>query len=569
MDRNERNQSNGRVIRSFLSSPRRARLQVPAPMMLLVAMFTLHTGSALAVTAFDQASPATVTWLRLTWAALILLVLGGPSLWRAVRAATPRELGAVVILGTASAGMMLFYSEATARIELGTATSIEFLGTLVVAVAAMRRRRELVWIAAAVVGVVCLTRPWMGDLDLVGVGFALAGAVCVVGYIVLTQRVGSGFRAVHGLALAMTGDRQTVFITGEPGIADTKLAFVAGRTGAREMHIADYDGFGASAVTQNGSINLTPVWSPDARSVAYLSYKNGYPDLFRLFPFERRPEQTLAAFTGINSSPAWSADGGQIALTLSKDGNPEIYVLTVATGVLRRLTRHAGIDTEPTWSPTGRQLAFISNRAGSPHVFVMDAEGANVRQLTFGGYQTQPRWSPKGDTIAYTARSGTHDVWAIQSDGSNARRLTAGPGDNQGATWAPNGRHLMFQSNRLGGWQIFSMLVDGSAQIAELVTQVMDITEMFLTTSAPERFAPGTRKTRDAAAVIFSINTSTMVLQDHLARRMDMEPFSEAALRRVGQATLDAWEAIADMVDSDWWRGLRAAVDAYPDNGEE
>ncbi|MGW8531201.1 MULTISPECIES: EamA family transporter [Nocardiopsidaceae] len=192
------------MIPSFVSSLRRARFQVPAPVMLLIGMFTLHTGSALAVTAFAHASPATVTWLRLTWAAVLLLALGGRSLWRAVRAATPRELGAVVILGTASAGMMLFYSEATARIELGAATSIEFLGTLVVAVAAMRRRRELVWIAAAVLGVLCLTRPWRGDLDLAGVGFALAGAVCVVAYIVLTQRVGAGFGAVHGLALAMT-----------------------------------------------------------------------------------------------------------------------------------------------------------------------------------------------------------------------------------------------------------------------------------------------------------------------------------------------------------------------------
>ncbi|USY17573.1 EamA family transporter [Nocardiopsis exhalans] len=215
------------MIPSFLSSSRRARIQVPAPLMLLIAMFTLHTGSALAVIAFDQASPATITWLRLTWAALLLLMLGGPSLWRAVRAATARELGAVVILGTASAGMMLFYSEATARIELGTATSIEFLGTLVVAVAAMRRRRELVWIVAAVVGVVCLTRPWMGDLDLVGVGFALAGAVCVVGYIVLTQRVGSGFRAVHGLALAMTVGALVTAPLGAPAaIAEPDLGLI-------------------------------------------------------------------------------------------------------------------------------------------------------------------------------------------------------------------------------------------------------------------------------------------------------------------------------------------------------
>ncbi|MEU3018160.1 EamA family transporter [Nocardiopsis sp. NPDC007018] len=216
------------MIRSFLTSPRHARIQVPAPLMLLVAMFTLHTGSALAVTAFDQASPATVTWLRLTWAALLLLALGGPSLWRAVRAATPRELGAVVILGTASAGMMLFYSEATARIELGTATSIEFLGTLVVAVAAMRRRRELVWIVAAVVGVVCLTRPWQSELDLAGIGFALAGAVCVVGYIVLTQRVGAGFGAVHGLALAMTVGALVTAPLGAPAaVAEPDLGLIA------------------------------------------------------------------------------------------------------------------------------------------------------------------------------------------------------------------------------------------------------------------------------------------------------------------------------------------------------
>ncbi|QUX31309.1 EamA family transporter [Nocardiopsis akebiae] len=215
------------MIRSLVPSLRRARFGVPAPLMLLIGMFTLHTGSALAVTAFAQASPATVTWLRLSWAALLLLALGGRSLWRAVRAASRRELGAVVILGTASAGMMLFYSEATARIELGTATSIEFLGTLVVAVAAMRRRRELVWILAAVAGVLCLTRPWQGELDLVGVGFALAGAVCVVGYIVLTQRVGAGFGAVHGLALTMTVGAVVSAPLGAPGmVADLDLDLV-------------------------------------------------------------------------------------------------------------------------------------------------------------------------------------------------------------------------------------------------------------------------------------------------------------------------------------------------------
>jgi TolB protein len=270
-----------------------------------------------------------------------------------------------------------------------------------------------------------------------------------------------GRRLAHKIA-----DEVVLQFTGEPGIADTKIAFVSGPRGAKEIVVADYDGASATPLTRNGSINLTPVWSPDARSLAYTSYKQGYPDLYRAFPFERRPEQTLAAFVGINTAPAFSPDGKSLAMTLSKDGNPEIYVLTLATGTMRRLTRHAGIDTEPTWAPTGRQLAFISDRTGSPLVYVMDAEGTSVRQLTPSGFHTQPRWSPKGDAIAYTARQGAHDIWIVGVDGSSPRRLTGGSGDNQGATWAPSGRHLAFQSNRSGRWQIFAMLTDGSAQTA-------------------------------------------------------------------------------------------------------
>ncbi|MFC3996664.1 DMT family transporter [Nocardiopsis sediminis] len=181
----------------------RRALNLPAPLMLLIGMFALHTGSALAVRAFDAVGPAGVTWLRLTWAALLLLAVGGRTLGPAIRRATPRDLGSVVILGTVSAGMMALYSEATARIDLGTATALEFLGPLAVAVFALRRRRELVWIAAAAAGVLLLTRPWSGSADLAGVGLGLAGAACVALYILLTQRVGGSFGAVHGLGLAL------------------------------------------------------------------------------------------------------------------------------------------------------------------------------------------------------------------------------------------------------------------------------------------------------------------------------------------------------------------------------
>ena len=92
----------------------------------------------------------------------------------------------------------------------------------------------------------------------------------------------------------------------------------------------------------------------------------------------------------------------------------------------------------------------------------MDRDGANVRQITTGGFHTQPRWSPKGDSIVYTQRGGTHDLWAISPSGSTPRPLTSGQGDNQSATWSPDGRHLAFQSNRNGRWQVFVMSIDGS-----------------------------------------------------------------------------------------------------------
>jgi AcrR family transcriptional regulator len=112
-------------------------------------------------------------------------------------------------------------------------------------------------------------------------------------------------------------------------------------------------------------------------------------------------------------------------------------------------------------------------------------------------------------------------------------------------------------------------LVEDSPGIRHMVDDVMSLTERFLTTHWPERFQPGSERTRDSAAVMTAINTSTMVMQSHLARRMEVEPFSEQALTRIGVATFEVWEAIAEFTESDVWRELRAAIDAYPRQSKE
>ena len=127
-----------------------------------------------------------------------------------------------------------------------------------------------------------------------------------------------GRRLAHKIA-----DEVVLQFTGERGIADTKIAYVAGPRGAKEIMVADYDGASAVPLTRNGSINLTPVWSPDARSLAYTSYKQGYPDLYRAFPFERRPEQTLAACSLGVSDPAPLAEAlAGVLLAMRDDRNP-------------------------------------------------------------------------------------------------------------------------------------------------------------------------------------------------------------------------------------------------------
>jgi TolB protein len=189
-------------------------------------------------------------------------------------------------------------------------------------------------------------------------------------------------RLAHKIA-----DEVVLQFTGEPGIADTKIAYLSSASGSREVHMMDYDGAGPTRLTSNQSINVSPSWSPDLRSIAFTSYAgSGYPYLYRLFPFEKRPLQTLAGYPGINTSPAWSPDARLLALTLSKDGNPEIYVLTVATGALRRLTTWAASTPNPRGrqpaakSPCLRPLGDRPDLSWTPKV--------PVRRLTQAGFNT-------------------------------------------------------------------------------------------------------------------------------------------------------------------------------------
>lgn len=162
-------------------------------------MSSVQTGAGISSFLFTRFGPAGTAWLRLTWAAVLLWMFARPRM----RGRDSREAASALLLGAVSGLLTLLYFEAVVRIPLGTATALEFLGPLGVAVAGLRRRVDILWPLAAAVGVMALTRPWSGAVNLAGVCFALGAALGWAGYIMLTKRVGSQFTGLGGLAVSM------------------------------------------------------------------------------------------------------------------------------------------------------------------------------------------------------------------------------------------------------------------------------------------------------------------------------------------------------------------------------
>jgi len=257
------------------------------------------------------------------------------------------------------------------------------------------------------------------------------------------------------------------------GAARSKLAFSSDRDGERvsnsiqprdvkEIYISDYDGANQRRVTVTRKLNIMPRWSPDARAIAYTSYRRDFPDIFVSLIYQGTLENPTGG-RDQNWLPAWSPDGTRICFTSARDGNSELYVMNRDGSNVTRLTNHPAIDTTPTWSPSGTQIAFTSDRNGSPQIFIIDADGLNLRKITSESWCDRPTWSPAPfNEIAYASRTGPgYDIRILDLATGERRQLTYGEGSNESPAYAPNGRHLVFMSTRAGKKQIFVIGRDG------------------------------------------------------------------------------------------------------------
>lgn len=253
--------------------------------------------------------------------------------------------------------------------------------------------------------------------------------------------------------------------TGEQGIARTKIAFTADRSGSREVYLMDYDGYGARQVTADGFINLMPRWSPDRRYLVFTTYRSRNKQDIDLIELATGKRSTLIDLPGLNITPAYSPDGRLLAFSTSRDGNSEIYTVDVRSRSLKRLTSDSAGDLSPSWAPTGRELVFVSDRGGGPQIYLMSADGSNVRRLTFeGDYNAAPAWSPRGSWIAYVCRTveRQYKLCLISPDGQKRVQITTGTAVDDSPSWSPDGRHLVFSSTAEGKSHLYMVNTDGT-----------------------------------------------------------------------------------------------------------
>lgn len=185
---------------------------LPPWVMAIGAMFSVQLGSALSLPLIAQVGPAGTAWLRLTAGALIFILIARPPL----RSLARRDVPPLLALGVTTGLMTIMFLGAIERIPLGTSVAIEFLGPLTVAAARSHSRRALVWPATALIGVLLLTQPWRGDINIAGVGLALGSATCWALYILLTQHVGDRFTGTTALSITMPIAAATAAVAGVP-----------------------------------------------------------------------------------------------------------------------------------------------------------------------------------------------------------------------------------------------------------------------------------------------------------------------------------------------------------------
>ena len=268
-------------------------------------------------------------------------------------------------------------------------------------------------------------------------------------------------------------------LTGEKGYFDTRIVFVD-ESGpkdnrVRRLAVMDQDGANVRYLTRGGSIDVLPRFSPGGQEITYVStpipvagQQADQPPRVFLMNVDTQQSEAIAGFPGMTFAPRFSPDGQRVIMSVDTGRSSNLFTMDLRSRSATRLTDEVANDTSPSYSPDGTQIVFESDRGGTQQVYIMNADGSNPHRVTFGeGNYGQPVWSPRGDLIAFTRiKGGQFAIGVIRPDGSGERILTEGF-QNEGPTWAPNGRVIMFfrtTPGSNGGPQLWTIDLTGFSE---------------------------------------------------------------------------------------------------------
>jgi TolB protein len=254
-------------------------------------------------------------------------------------------------------------------------------------------------------------------------------------------------------------------LTGEKGYFDSRVVFVD-ESGPKERRVKrltlmDQDGANVRYLTRGTDLVLTPRFSPSTQEITYMEFGQGDPRVY-LFNVETGQREIVGNFPGMSFAPRFSPDGQRIIMSLQQGGNSNLFVMDLRSKSTTRLTDTPAIDTSPSYAPDGGRICFESDRGGKPQIYVMAAGGGAAQRISFGdGTYSTPVWSPRGDYIAFTKQGGGQfAIGIMKPDGSGERILTSGY-HNEGPTFSPNGRVVMFFRDVGAGPSLFTVDISG------------------------------------------------------------------------------------------------------------